>query len=117
MELLNSVIPAEDYRRVRDWWVRAVGLQVRKEWPELGYCDLAVGNRIVVGVATASSMGFEAPSPRRNATVPQVLVDDVPGLLTRVADQGGRTVSGPTFYENGGYTYGLFEDCEGNQSG
>jgi predicted enzyme related to lactoylglutathione lyase len=116
LRFLNCVVLAEDYGVVRDWWVAALGLRIHREWPELPYCDLAIGDTVVLGVSPMGAMELQPPTPRLNTTFPQFVSDDVEALLARIVEHGGSVVFGPSYAEDGGYWYGAFADIEGNQA-
>lgn len=116
LALLNTVLLAEDYARLRDWWIRAIGLELAKEWSEdFHYAELVHDGRYVVGIADAAEMRAEPRTPRNNAALPQLQTDDVGGLLERVAKHGGTVVHGPARDAREGIWYGAFQDIEGNQ--
>ena len=54
LELMNAVIMAEDWVRVRDWWVEALDLEIDGEWTEhYHYAELKRDGKFVVGIADA----------------------------------------------------------------
>ena len=74
LELMNAVVMAEDYERLRDWYVDALELTLEEEWTEkYHYAELVRDGRLVVGIADAKEMGVTPGTPRTNAVVPQLL--------------------------------------------
>ena len=115
MHLLNAVVLAEDYERLRDWWVEVVGLQLLQEWTDAyHYAELGHDGRLVVGIADAREMDATLPTPRANAVIVQLRVADVRGFLARIQGRGAKVSFGPSFEEGEGFWYGGFEDGEGN---
>lgn len=115
MQLLNAVILAEDYDRLRDWYVRALDLEVKQEWTEdYHYAELVRDGRFVVGIASAGEMKVEPGERRRQAVVAQFNVDDCRAFLARVREEGGTVPFGPSYEEKGGFWFGGFADLEGN---
>jgi predicted enzyme related to lactoylglutathione lyase len=115
LELLNAVVQAEDYDSLRDWYVDALELEVAEEHSAtFHYAELARDGKVLFGIASAEEMGVDPPRPRRNAVVAQLRVSDAAAVLVRVKERGGKVPFGPTHDENGKYTYGGFEDLEGN---
>ena len=117
LELMNAVIMAEDYERLRDWYLDALELTLKDEWTEkCHYAELTRGDRFVVGIASAEEMKV-VPGDRRAATVvAQFNVDDARAFLARVAEKGGDVPFGPSFEEDEGFWFGGFADIEGNRS-
>jgi predicted enzyme related to lactoylglutathione lyase len=115
LELMNAVVMAEDYERLRDWYIDALELTLEEEWTEkYHYAELVKDGRLVVGIASAEEMGV-APRERKSATVvAQLNVDDVRGFLARVKEKGADVPFGPSFDENGKFWFGGFADIEGN---
>lgn len=115
LHLMNAVVMAEDYERLRDWYVDVLELTVDGEWTEkYHYAELMREGRYVIGIASAQEMGV-TPGDRTQATVvPQFNVDDVRGFLARVKERGGAVPFGPSFEEGEGFWFGGFNDIEGN---
>lgn len=115
LRLLNAVLLAEDYARLRDWWIAALGLELKQEWTaDYHYAELAFDGRFVVGIADAEEMGCVPHQPRRNTAVPQLQVDDVAAVLRRVKAHGGDVPFGPSFDAKESFWFGGFADIEGN---
>lgn len=113
---MNAVVQAEDYQKVRDWWIDALELELMGEWTgTYHYAELGRDGKHVVGIASAQEMNVSPSTPRTNAVVPQLSVADVAGLLERVKAKGGEVPFGPSFEQDGGFWYGAFLDIEGNQ--
>jgi predicted enzyme related to lactoylglutathione lyase len=115
LQLMNAVILAEDYERLRDWYIDTLDLTLDGEWTEhYHYAELTRDGRFVVGIASAEEMKV-TPGDRRNATVvAQLNVDDARAFLARVKERGGDVPFGPSFDEHGEFWYGGFADVEGN---
>ena len=120
LALMNAVILAEDYERMRDWYIDALELTLDGEWTEkYHYAELVRDGRFVVGIASAKEMGVEpVPKDARKhaAVVPQFNVDDCRAFLARIEAKGGEVPFGPTFEKDEGFWYGGFADPEGNPS-
>ncbi len=115
LHLHDAVILAEDYAKLRDWWIQVVGLELQKEvTAHYHYAKLGLGGTLVLGIASAREMGAAPPTPRANAVVPQLRVEDVHAFLAGLRARGGVVGFGPSFDEEGGFWYGGFEDGEGN---
>lgn len=115
LRLLNAVLLAEDYERLRDWWIDVVGLTLMQEWTEdYHYAELGCEGHLVIGVADAKEMKAAPPSPRANAVVAQLRVADVAAFLEQVRTGGGTIEFGPSYEEGEGFWYGAFRDGEGN---
>ena len=115
LELLNAVIQAEDYEKVRDWWIEMIGLELKQEWTEhYHYAELVKDGKLVVGIASAKEMGVEPSTPRTNSVMPQRQVEDAKLFLEELKAKGGTVVFGPSFDEHEKFWFGGFEDVEGN---
>ena len=115
LELLNTVVLAEDYAQQRDWYIQALELELKQEWTEdYHYAELVRDGRYVVGIAAATEMRVEPHHPRRNTSVMQLQTDDIKALLARVAGHGGE-VHGPSYEAKEKFHYGSFRDPEGNE--
>jgi predicted enzyme related to lactoylglutathione lyase len=115
LRLLNAVILAQDYEKMRDWWIEVVGLQLKQEWTDkYHYAELAVDGRFVVGIASAEEMGAKPSTPRANGVVPQLQVDDVKAFLAQIQERGGDVPLGPSFDADEKFWFGGFSDVEGN---
>ena len=113
-ELMNTVLLAEDYARMRDWYMAALGLELKQEWnTDYHYAELVRDGRRVIGIADAKEMGAEPISPRRNMTLMQIQTDDIEALFAGVAAQGG-DVQGPQLEKTENFRFGGFTDPEGN---
>lgn len=115
LSLLNAVIQAEDYEKVRDWWIEKIALELKQEWTEkYHYAELVSDGEFVVGIASAKEMGVTPSTPRTNAVMPQLQVEDAKAFLEELRAKGGTIVFGPSFDEDEKFWYGGFEDVEGN---
>ena len=115
LSLLNAVIQAEDYEKVRDWWIEVIGLELRQEWSDkYHYAELIKDGKFVVGIASAKEMGVRPSTPRTNAVMPQLQVEDAKVFLEDLKARGGTVVFGPSFDADEKFWFGGFEDVEGN---
>jgi len=115
LELLNTVVLAEDYARLRDWYIQALDLELQKEWTEdYHYAELVREGKYVVGVAAANEMRVAPHHPRNNTSVMQLQTDDIEALFARVKEQGGE-IHGPSYEAKEKFHYGSFRDPEGNE--
>ncbi len=113
--LLNAVVLAEDYEGLRDWWIDVVGLELEYECTDgYHYAELAQDGHLVVGIADAEEMGATLPTPRANAVIAQLRIDDVKAFLAGIEAKGGTVAFGPSFDEGGRFWYGSILDGEGN---
>ena len=115
-ELMNAVILAEDYEKLKAWYMEALDLELKQEWTEkFHYAELVKDGRFVVGIGLAKEMGV-TPGDRKAATVyPQFNTDDTKALLAQVKERGGEVPFGPSYDEGLDLWYGGFADIEGNQ--
>jgi len=115
LELLNAVVLAEDYPRLRDWYVKALDLELKEEWSDrFHYAELVKDGRFVVGIADAKEMKV-APGDRKNqAVVAQFNVEDIRTFLERVKAAGGTVPFGPSHDPDLDLWFGGFADVEGN---
>jgi len=114
LELLNTVVLAEDYAAMRDWYLSALDLELEQEWTEgFHYAELVRNGQLVVGIADAKEMGVDPVSPRRGTVAMQICVDDMDALFARVTDAGGET-KGPFSNPDEGFRFGMVTDPEGN---
>ena len=115
LQLMNAVIMAEDYGKLRDWYIDALDLTLDGEWTaKYHYAELKRDGKCVVGIADAKEMGV-TPGDRKNASVvAQFNVDDVRAFLARVKEKGGDVPLGPSFEEDEKFWFGGFADPEGN---
>lgn len=115
LELLNAVIQAEGCDKVRDGWISTIGLELEREWTEpYHYAELGKDGKFVVGIASAREMGVKPSTPRTNAIMPQLQVEDAKAFLEELQAKGETVVFGPSFEEREEFWFGGFEDVEGN---
>lgn len=115
IKLINTVILAEDYGSLVEFYTTALELDVKLKHEE-GYhfTDLAKNGQLIVGIAPASEMQHTPTSPRNNSAVLQISTDDIHRLFARVKEFGATALFGPSVDKNEGFTYGAFADPEGN---
>lgn len=117
LRLMNAVVMAEDYARLRDWYVEALELEIGEEWTKkFHYAELVRDGRLVVGIADAREMGVTPGDRKQQAVVAQFNVDDINAFLERVKRAGGEVPFGPSHDQDGDFWYGGFADLEGNPS-
>ena len=111
----NVVVLAEDYARLRDWYIATLGLELLQEWSDsYHYAELARDGRVLVGIADTSEMGVQPVRPRRNSVLMQLTTDDIEALFERVKGHGANAW-GPKYSEEEDFGYGGFKDLEGNE--
>lgn len=116
ISLLNSVVLAENYEELIDWYVKTFDLNIQSQTQEgEGYTELEHSGKLVVGIAKAHEMGVHPTTPRSNTVIIQLAVSDIDALFDNVQKTGGRILFGPSLDEKGGYVYGGCADIEGNQ--
>ena len=117
LQLMNAVVMAEDYAKLRDWYVEALDLEVQEEWTEnYHYAELVRDGRLVIGIADAKEMNVEPGERKRQAVVAQFKVDDVKAFLAKVKEAGGDVPFGPSHDQVEDFWFGGFTDIEGNPS-
>ena len=116
LELMNAVVMAADYVKLRDWYIDALELELKEEWTEkFHYAELVKNGKLVVGIADAKEMGVTPHEEKKNATlVAQFNVDDVAAFLARVKEKGGEVPFGPSYDPDNDLHFGGFSDIEGN---
>lgn len=116
LKLLNVVLLAEDYPKLVNWYIKALGLEIQEEWTEnYHYAELSYDKQLVVGITPAKEVDMNPPKPRNNAAIMQLAVSDIQAFLNRIAEHGGTLIFGPSFEESEGFYYGAVNDIEGNQ--
>ncbi len=115
LQLMNAVVMAEDYEKLRDWYADTLELEIEEEWTEnCHYAELVKDGRLVIGIADAKEMKVTPGDRRNHAVVAQFNVEDVKAFLTRVLEKGGAVPFGPSYDEAEGFWFGGFADIEGN---
>jgi predicted enzyme related to lactoylglutathione lyase len=111
----ESVILAEDFRAVVDWYQRVLGFKVtRLVESDYHYCNLENESGIRLGIAAAKEMGVNPIDRKSNTVVLQFQVADVQGFLENVREKGGDITFGPSLDKKEGFWFGGFSDLEGN---
>ena len=83
LELMNAVVMAEDYEKLRDWYIEALGLELQEEWTDqYHYAELVKDGRLVIGIADAKEMKVEPGEHEQRQDDPAVL-----GLLVVTPQQ------------------------------
>ncbi len=116
LELMNTVVMAADYEKLRDWYIDALELELEQEWTgKYHYAELVKNGKLVVGIADAKEMGVTPQAMKKNATlVAQFNVDDVAAFLARIREKGGDVSFGPSYDADEDLHFGGFADIEGN---
>ena len=115
IKLINTVILAEDYAPLVDFYIKALELDVKLKHEEgYHYTDLAKDGQLIVGIAPATEMKHIPTKPRNNSAFLQISTDDIHTLFSRVKENGGSILFGPAVDKNEGFTFGGFTDPEGN---
>ena len=111
----ESVIFAEDFQALVDWYQNVLGFKVTHLVEEdYHYCTLENENGIRLGITDAKEMGVIPGNRRNNTVVLQFQVADVQSFFEHLVEKGGDITFGPSFDKKGGFWYGGFTDLEGN---
>ena len=111
----ESVILAEDYQALVDWYQNVLGFKVaRLVEKDYHYCNLENESGIRLGIAPAQEMGVSPNDRNSNTVILQFQVADVPSFLETVREKGGDINFGPSLDKNEGFWFGGFSDLEGN---
>ncbi len=115
IQLINTVLLAEKYESLVQWYVDTLELEVKlKVDKDYHYTDLAKDGKLIVGICPAFEMKHTPTRPRNNSAILQVSVSDSHTLFSRVKENGGTVLFGPSVDKNEGFAYGSFSDPEGN---
>lgn len=111
----ETVILAENYDALVDWYVQVLGFRETKRFENgYRYCNLESEGGVHIGIAPAKEMGV-VPGDRKNATVlMQIEVEDLRALFTMLPERGGAVTFGPALDETDQFWYGGIADLEGN---
>ncbi len=116
LKLMNVVILANDYQKMVDWYINALGLSLQQEWTaDYHYAELVYEGQLVVGITPAKEMKMFPPTPRNNAAIIQLEVSDIKAFYKRIEKNGGVIVFGPSYDEKEKFYFGAVNDIEGNQ--
>ena len=116
VEPIPSVIMAEDYKALVNWYQEVLGLEVKlRKDQDYHYTDLAHNGKLIVGLCPASEMGHLPTTPRNNSLALHILVSDIEALFEKVAASGGKVLHGPAVDKHEGFKFGNFADPEGNE--
>ena len=111
----ESVILAEDFQAMVDWYQRVLHFKiVQMHSEDYQYCNLENESGIQIGIAAASQMGVVPEDRRKNTVLLQVAVADVPGFFEYLSNENVQIGFGPSFERKGEYWYGELRDLEGN---
>lgn len=114
--MINSVILAENYTALVDWYKDVLELDIKfQDNKEYHYTDLAQNRKLIVGIGKAEKMGHKPNIPKNNSVILQISVSNIYNLFDKVKKNGGKILYGPSMDKNFGFLYGGFEDIEGNQ--
>ena len=83
VELINTVVLAENFTELRDWYASVLDLEIRtvESEEEYDYAELMSGTSCILGIADAKQMGAEPQSPRQNTTFAQLCVPEIHELF------------------------------------
>ncbi len=109
------VILAEDRKALVKWYIERLGFEVVAHHEKEAYSNLETKSGVQIGIGSLSAMEIEAASPRTNAVIMQIEVEDVPGFFADLKASGDTIVFGPDESKADGYWYGAIADPEGNQ--
>ena len=116
LRLLNVVIMAENYQKLVDWYINALGLELQQEWTEdYHYAELAYDKHLVVGITPASELKHQPTMPRNNATIIQLVVSDIKAFYERIKKYEGKVLFEINFDEKEQFYFGAVADIEGNE--
>ena len=111
----ESVILADDFQALVDWYQQALGFKVKQLFEEdYHYCYLENENGIRLGIADAKEMGVNPNDRKSNTVVLQFQVADVKGFLEHVGDNGGKITFGPSLDKKDNFWHDEISDLEGN---
>lgn len=115
LEPRETVILAERFDALVDWYAEALGFRVTARHTEdYHYCNLETDSGIRIGIADAKEMGVEPQDRSKNTVVLQFGVEDVKAFFEHLRKTGGAVTFGPSFSEKGEFWFGGFNDPEGN---
>ena len=110
----ESVILAEDWRALVDWYVGVLGFHADRTFEDkFHYCNLSIG-AMEIGIGSATEMGVAPVDRKKNTVVLQFEVPDVQEFFDYLKEHGGAVTFGPSFDPDGEFYFGGFEDPEGN---
>ena len=116
INLLNPMILAENYEELAEWYEKTFDLAIKTRVEEgEEHMELGTPSKILFGFARAKEMGVKPSTPRNNAVIIQLSVNDINELFDKVEKTGGKILFGPSISEEEGYLYGGLADIEGNQ--
>jgi predicted enzyme related to lactoylglutathione lyase len=112
----ESVILARDFAATVDWYRRALGFRVVKQFDDgFNYCNLETSSGIRLGIGDAQQMGVTDDTLNNDTVIIQFEVDDVGKFFAHVEQLGGSITGGPSFDPSGEFWFGSFADPEGNE--
>ena len=115
ISLINAVILAQDYEKLVNWYKETLELEIKLQVDkDYHYTDLAEGGKLVVGICPAKEMKHTPSTPRNNSVALQISVSDIEDLFTKVKENKGTILAGPSVDKNEGFRFGAFVDIEGN---
>lgn len=116
LKLLNVVILADDYQKLVDWYINALGLELQEEWTEdYHYAELSYDKQLVVGITPATEMEHKLTHPRNNAMILQLVVSDIHAFYLRIKKHKGKVLFEVNFDKKEEFYYGAVADIEGNE--
>lgn len=114
--MINTVILAENYNELVEWYKNVLELDIKfQDNEEYHYTDLAQNGKLVVGIGKAEKMEHVPNKPKNNSVIMQISVSNIYELFDKVKKNKGKILNGPSRDKNYGFLFGAFEDIEGNQ--
>jgi predicted enzyme related to lactoylglutathione lyase len=112
--LINTVVLAEDYELIRDWYCRIFDLEILLELDkDYHYSDLGQGEHIILGIARADEMDKVVGKKHSSYVLPQLMVAELDSVISKVQETGCKIIVGPLKDEL--YYYATIRDPEGNE--
>lgn len=115
LKQVESVIFAEDFGKLIDWYVDVMGFEVEmRVETDYHYCVLKHPDGAQLGIADAREMSVPVGDRSSNSVVLQFQVPDVKVFFNHLSAQGGAVLFGPSFDKKDEFWFGGFSDLEGN---
>lgn len=111
----ETVILAEDFKAMINWYQTVLGFQVTKLFEDdFHFCNLQTPSGIKIGIGDAKEMGVEPKDRSKNTVILQFEVDTITDFFNHLEQHACKTIFGPSHSEKDDFWYGAFEDLEGN---
>ena len=116
LKVRNTVLFAEDYSVLVEWYKRVFKLAILYENTKgYHYTELGIDGQIIVGISPAKEMDHSPNKPKNNSMVLQLEVDDLKSLLKLIENSGGEILFGPDLEKAENFLYAGAKDLEGNE--